>query len=82
MFSAFQTLCSVFAESGEVTQPAVEAGPGWFLTGERASEVLMSAVMTGVGARVPPRDARIYAVIHENNHRSIASPADTASPKR
>ena len=30
-----------------------------FNTGERASDVLMSAVMTDVSARVPPRDARI-----------------------
>lgn len=43
-----------------------------FPTGERVSDVLMSAVMTDVGARVPPRDARVYAIIHEDNHRSIA----------
>jgi hypothetical protein len=40
--------------------------------GQRASDVLMSAVMTDVSARVPPRDARIFAVIHEDNYRSIA----------
>ncbi len=43
-----------------------------FPTGERASDVLMSAVMTDVSARVPPRDARIYAIVHENNSRSLA----------
>jgi hypothetical protein len=40
--------------------------------GERASDVLMQAVMNDVSARVPPRDARIFAVVHEDNHRSIA----------
>lgn len=49
---------------------------GWqghaFPTGERPSDVLMSTVMTDVRARVPPRDARVFAVIHEDNHRSIA----------
>jgi hypothetical protein len=39
---------------------------------ERASDVLMQAVMNDVRARVPPRDARIFAVVHEGNHRSIA----------
>ncbi len=43
-----------------------------FPAGERASDVLMSAVMTDVSARVPPRDARIYAIVHEDNHRSLA----------
>jgi hypothetical protein len=43
-----------------------------FPTGERASDVLMSAVMTDVNARVPPRDACVYAIVHEDNHRSIA----------
>lgn len=42
-----------------------------FATGERASDVLMSAVMTDVSARVPARDARVFAVVHEDNHRSI-----------
>lgn len=40
--------------------------------GERASDILMSAVMTDVSARVPLRDARVYAIVHEDNHRSIA----------
>jgi hypothetical protein len=43
-----------------------------FRTGERASDVLMSAVMTDVSARVPPRDARVFALVHEDNKRSIA----------
>jgi hypothetical protein len=43
-----------------------------FPTGERASDVLMSALMIDVSARVPPRDARVYAIVHEDNHRSIA----------
>jgi hypothetical protein len=41
-------------------------------TGERASDILMSAAMTDVRARVPPRDARVFAVVHEDNHRSLA----------
>jgi RimJ/RimL family protein N-acetyltransferase len=49
---------------------------GWqgrsFHTGQRASDVIMSAVMTDVSSRVPPRDARVYAVVHEDNHRSLA----------
>ncbi len=40
--------------------------------GERASDVLMSAVMTDVSARVPPRDARVFGVVHQQNRRSIA----------
>lgn len=43
-----------------------------FPTGERASDVLMSAVMADVSSRVPPRDARVYAIVHEDNHRSLA----------
>jgi hypothetical protein len=43
-----------------------------FPMGERASDVLMSAVMTDVSSRVPPRDARVYAIVHEDNHRSLA----------
>lgn len=43
-----------------------------FHSGERASDVLMSAVMTDVSARVPPRDARVFALVHEDNQRSIA----------
>jgi hypothetical protein len=43
-----------------------------FASGERASDVVMSAALTDVSARVPPRDARVYAVIHKNNAKSIA----------
>jgi hypothetical protein len=43
-----------------------------FPTGERASDVLMSALMADVSARVPPRDARVLAVVHEDNQRSLA----------
>jgi len=43
-----------------------------FGTGERASDVLMSAVMTDVSIRVPPRDARVFALVHEENVRSLA----------
>lgn len=40
--------------------------------GPRASDVLMSAVMADVTARVPPRDARVFGIVHEDNHRSLA----------
>lgn len=43
-----------------------------FPTGERASDVLMAAAMTDVSSRVPPRDARVCAIVHEDNHRSLA----------
>jgi hypothetical protein len=43
-----------------------------FASGDRASDVLMSAVMNDVAGRVPPRDARVFAVVHEDNHRSLA----------
>lgn len=43
-----------------------------FPEGERASDVLKSAVMTDVSARAPARDARVYAIVHEDNHRSLA----------
>jgi hypothetical protein len=43
-----------------------------FHTGERTSDVLMSAVMTDVSARVPPRDSRVFGIVHKDNQRSIA----------
>lgn len=43
-----------------------------FPSGERASYVLMSALMTDVSARIPPRDTPVYAIVHEDNHRSLA----------
>ncbi|MBL8924019.1 MAG: hypothetical protein JNJ54_34500 [Myxococcaceae bacterium] len=42
-----------------------------FKSGVRASDVVMSAVLSDVRARVPPRDARVLAVVHEENVRSI-----------
>ncbi|MDQ1306254.1 MAG: hypothetical protein QG671_2086 [Actinomycetota bacterium] len=39
--------------------------------GPRASDVLMSAVMTDIAGRVPPRDARVMAVVHQDNERSL-----------
>jgi len=38
----------------------------------RVSDVIMSAVMTDVSTRVPPRDARVFAVVHQDNARSLA----------
>jgi hypothetical protein len=56
----------------EVVGVALEWQGRTFPTGERASDVLMSAVMTDVSSRLPPRDARVYAIVHEDNHRSLA----------
>lgn len=35
-------------------------------------QVLMSSIVADVIARVPPRAARIFAVVHEDNARSLA----------
>lgn len=43
-----------------------------FVTGEHVSDVVMSAAMVDIQGRVPPRHARVFAVIHEANVRSIA----------
>ncbi len=43
-----------------------------FTSGDRAIDVLLSTVMTDVANRVPPRHARVFAVVHEQNSRSIA----------
>ena len=43
-----------------------------FEPGVRASDVIMSAVMADIEHRVPPRHARVFAVVHEDNVRSIA----------
>jgi hypothetical protein len=43
-----------------------------FHTGERTSDVLMSAVMADVSARVPSRDTRVFGIVHKDNQRSIA----------
>lgn len=40
--------------------------------GARVSDVMMSAVMSDVSSRVPPRHARVFALIHEKNLRSAA----------
>lgn len=42
-----------------------------FPDGTRASDVLMSAVMQDIKTRVPPRDARVYAFVHQDNEASI-----------
>lgn len=42
-----------------------------FRTGERASDVLLSTVMADVAARVPSRDARVFALVHMDNMRSL-----------
>lgn len=42
-----------------------------FKSGERASDVVMGAVMTDIADRVPRRDARVFAVVHQRNARSI-----------
>lgn len=43
-----------------------------FSSGERASDVLMSAVMFDIENRLPPRSKRVLAVVHKDNGRSIA----------
>jgi hypothetical protein len=43
-----------------------------FSTRERVSRVVMNAMMTDIAARVPSRDARLYAIVHEDNVRSLA----------
>lgn len=43
-----------------------------FTTGERASDVLMSAAITDIQAVRPPRSGRVFAKIHRQNLRSIA----------
>jgi len=43
-----------------------------FGSGERASDVVMSAAIVDVDARAPPRNERIYGVVHKDNVRSIA----------
>lgn len=42
-----------------------------FSSGERASDVVMSAAMTDISSRVPRRHARVIAVIHEENLSSL-----------
>ena len=42
-----------------------------FTSGEKASHALMSAVMQDITDRVPPRFARVYGIVHEDNIRSL-----------
>jgi hypothetical protein len=44
---------------------------GGTIAGQRVSDVLMSGAMTDIIARVPERFARVLAVVHEDNERSI-----------
>ena len=43
-----------------------------FSSGERVSDVVMSAAMRDVLGRVPARYARVYAIVHRENVRSLA----------
>ena len=43
-----------------------------FSSGDQVSHVVMSAVLTDIATRVPPRDPRIFAIVHEQNTRSLA----------
>jgi aspartokinase len=43
-----------------------------FSSGERVSHVVMNAVLTDIATHVPPRDPRVFAIVHENNHKSRA----------
>jgi hypothetical protein len=47
-------------------------GPASGGAGPRVSDVVMSAAMTDIRARVPARDAHVFAVVHANNVRSRA----------
>jgi|HubBroStandDraft_1064217.scaffolds.fasta_scaffold02585_5 hypothetical protein len=43
-----------------------------FTGGQRASDVVMSAAMSDIAERAPPRDARVYAIVHAQNVKSLA----------
>lgn len=43
-----------------------------FSSGERVSHVMMNAVLTDIATHVPPRDPRVFAIVHEDNARSLA----------
>lgn len=43
-----------------------------FESGERASDVLMSAAMADISVRMPPRDTHVLAFVHAGNERSLA----------
>jgi len=42
-----------------------------FGSGERVSDVVMSAAMKDISTRVPAHDSRVFAVVHEQNERSV-----------
>jgi hypothetical protein len=42
-----------------------------FSSDVRASDVLMSAAITDITGRRPPRHTHVYAVVHEENERSL-----------
>lgn len=63
----------VFAATKLEVVAVARAWQGHRLNGRaRVSDVLMSAVMSDVSRRVPPRHARVFAIIHERNLRSVA----------
>ncbi len=43
-----------------------------FSNGDQVSHVVMNAVLTDIATRVPPRDPRVFAIVHEHNMRSLA----------
>lgn len=42
-----------------------------FESGERASDVLLSATLKDINERVPPQYRRVLAIVHEENERSL-----------
>lgn len=43
-----------------------------FPSGERVSHVVMNAALADIATHVPPRDPRVFAIVHEDNARSLA----------
>ena len=43
-----------------------------FSNGDQVSHVVMNAVLTDIATRVPPRDPRVFAIVHEHNTKSLA----------
>ncbi|MEU6152679.1 hypothetical protein ABZ816_22030 [Actinosynnema sp. NPDC047251] len=64
--------CRVSATKLQVAALAEPWQGKCFAAGDRASDVLMSAVLTDVRHRRPPRHSHVFAVVHEENHRSLA----------
>ncbi len=61
----------------DTDRPAIRAfSCAWqgrcFNSGGRASDVLLSGALGDIAARVPPRKARVLAIVHEDNARSLA----------